>query len=103
MSKSENFKFDGGAATYLGTGILSFLLTVVTLGLGFPWALCMKESWKAKHTFIEGKQLSFNGSGGGLFFLWIKWAILIIITLGIYTFWVVPDLQRWKVEHTDFN
>lgn len=31
MSKSQNFKFDGGAGTYLGTEILAFLITILSL------------------------------------------------------------------------
>ena len=50
MSKSKNFVFDGGAATYIGTAILSKLITICTLGLAYPWALCLFHRWKAKHT-----------------------------------------------------
>lgn len=103
MSKSEHFQFDGGAATYVGTGILSALIAICTLGIGYPWALCLKQKWIAKHTIIDGKRCKFTGGGGGLIGLWIKWFFLIIITLGIYTFWVAPDLQRWITERTDFE
>ena len=34
MSKSEHFTFDGGAATYLGTALLGWIITTLTLGLG---------------------------------------------------------------------
>lgn len=102
-SSAPTFYFDGGAATYFGTSILAFLVTVLTLGIAFPFALVLRERWKAKHTFIEGRQLIFNGSGLGLFGHWIKWFLLTIITLGIYSFWVMPRLTKWKVENTDFN
>tara|TARA_Y100000590_G_scaffold425335_1_gene533212 strand:+ start:94 stop:408 length:315 start_codon:yes stop_codon:yes gene_type:complete len=102
MSKSKNFIFDGGAATYIGTGILAFFITTFTFGLGYPWALCLFQKWKAKHTFINGRRLKFTGGGLSLIGLWIKWLIFLIITLGIYSFWLVPSLQRWIVEHTDF-
>ena len=102
MSKSKSFVFDGGAATYLGTGILAFLITAFTLGFGYPWALCLFQKWKTKHTYINGKQLKFTGGGFSLIGLWIKWIIFLIFTLGIYSFWLIPSLQRWIVEHTDF-
>lgn len=36
---SGRFKFDGGAATYVGTALLGFLLTVRTLGIWFPFVM----------------------------------------------------------------
>jgi hypothetical protein len=45
MVKSKNFIFDGGAATYFGTGILAFLITAFTAGLVYkkrhPYCLVM--------------------------------------------------------------
>jgi uncharacterized membrane protein YjgN (DUF898 family) len=100
---SGRFHFDGGAATYLGTGILGALITVFTLGICYPFALVLRERWKAKHSYIDGQRLVFTGSAWGLFGSWIKWLLLIVITLGIYSFWVVPRITRWKWEHTDFD
>lgn len=97
------FHFDGGAGTYLGTGILMFLVTVFTLGICYPFALVLGERWRAKHSYIDGQRLVFTGSAMGLFGLWIKWFLLILITLGIYSFWVLPRVARWKWEHTDFD
>ena len=102
MSKSKNFVFDGGAATYFVTGILSWLTTVFTLGLGYPWSLCLSPKWRAKHTYIQGRQLVFTGGCFSLIELWIKWMILLIITFGIYSFWLITNLNKWIVEHTDF-
>lgn len=103
MAKSKNFVFDGGAGTYLGTAILATLITILTIGIAYPYALILVQRWKAKHTYIKGFQLKFTGTGIGLFGQWIKWFLLTIITFGIYGFWVYPRLQRWIVEHTDFS
>jgi len=94
--------FDGGLLSFIGWNILGFLITVFTLGICFPWALCMVYGWKINHTVINGKRLEFNGSAFGLFGLWIKWLILCIITIGIYSFWVFISLEKWKVKHTRF-
>ena len=102
MSNSKNFVFDGGAATYFGTAILSCLITVFTLGIVYSWALCLFQKWKAKHTYVQGKQLVFIGGGFSLIGLWIKWMVFLIITLGIYSFWLISSLNQWIVEHTDF-
>ena len=98
----RQFAFDGGAATYVGTGLLAFVITVFTLGICYPFALVLRERWRAKHSYIDGVQLRFTGSAWGLFFRWLTWLLLSIITLGIYLFWVGPRIQRWRWEHTTF-
>jgi len=100
---SGRFRFDGGAATYLGTGILATLIIVLTLGIMYPFALVLKERWRAKHSFIDGQRLVFTGSAIGLFGRWILWFVLSVITLGIYLFWVGPRIAQWKWEHIDFD
>jgi uncharacterized membrane protein YjgN (DUF898 family) len=103
VGRSKTFTFDGGAATYIGTGILAFPVTVLTLGICTPSAIVLRQRWKAKHTFINDRRLVFLGGGLQLFGLWLKWFFLIIVTLGIYSLWVVPRVQKWVVENTDFD
>ncbi len=100
---SRRFTFDGGAATYIGTALLGFLITVCTLGICYPFALVLVQRWRAKQSYIDGQRLVFTGSAMGLFGNWIKWFLLCIITIGIYAFWVGPRIARWKWEHTDFD
>ncbi|MGN7800304.1 DUF898 family protein [Leifsonia sp. 22587] len=102
MARETRFSFDGGAGTYLGTAILGFFVTALTLGICYPFALVLMQRWKAKHTFIDGQQLVFTGSAVGLFGHWIKWFLLSVITFGIYLFWVGPRLQRWITVNTEF-
>jgi uncharacterized membrane protein YjgN (DUF898 family) len=99
----KKFTFDGGAATYWGTALLGFLVTALTAGLCYPFALVLMERWRAKHSFIDGQQLVFNGSAWGLLGRWIWWLLLIIVTLGIYSFWVMPRIQKWKWENTTLS
>lgn len=93
-------KFTGGLLGLISINILQFLLVLVTLGFGAPWAICMKQRWIAKHTYIDGKQLVFDGTGGQLFGNYIKWFLLTLITLGIYGFWLEIKMQQWLVKHT---
>jgi uncharacterized membrane protein YjgN (DUF898 family) len=96
------FVFDGGAATYLGTAVAAFLVTVFSLGLLAPWGMVIRYRWRSKHTIVNGYRLRFTGSAFGLFGNWLKWWFFLVITLGIYSFWVVPRLTRWQVEHQEF-
>ena len=93
-------KFTGRLIGLIGIGILQAILIAITLGLGPPWAVCMKEKWMAEHTIIDGKQVTFDGNGGQLFGHYIKWFLLTIITLGIYSFWLSIKMKQWVVSHT---
>jgi len=73
---SGRFHFDGGAGTYLGTGILAALITICTAGICYPFALVLLERWRCKHTYVDGQRLVFSGTGIGVFGLWIKWFLL---------------------------
>ncbi|THB64509.1 MAG: DUF898 family protein [Spirochaetaceae bacterium] len=102
-SIQDESKFDGGLLQLIGWSILGAIITVITFGICYPWALCMVYGWKINHTVINGKRLKFNGTAIGLFGLWIKWLLLSIITFGIYGFWVSISLEKWKVKNTSFE
>ena len=95
-------KFTGGLLGMIGIGILQGLIITFTLGLGLPWAVCLKQRWIAKHTIIDGKRLTFDGTGGQLFGNYIKWFLLTLITFGIYGFWLTIKMQQWITKHTHF-
>jgi uncharacterized membrane protein YjgN (DUF898 family) len=97
--KSE---FDGGLLQLIGWTILGSIITSLTLGIAFPWAIVNIYDWEAKHSTIDGKRLMFDGTAVQLFGLWIKWLLLIVITLGIYGFWVKISLKKWQISHTHF-
>jgi len=102
MGNQDESKFDGGLLSYVGWSILGGLITILTIGIAYPWALCMVYGWRINHTIINRKRLIFNGTGFGLFGLWIKWLLLMIITLGIYSLWIGISLEKWKVKNTTF-
>ncbi len=95
--------FDGGLLQKIGWTILGWLVTACTLGICFPWAVCMLYSWETKHTVIEGKRLSFDGKAIQLLGNWIKWFLLTLITCGIYGLWVSIKLKKWITKHTHFE
>ena len=93
-------KFTGGLLGIIGIRILQILITILTLGIAVPWAVCIKESWFAKHTVIDGHRLTFDGNGPQLFGNYIKWILLTVLTIGIYAFWLNIKLRAWVVSHT---
>ncbi len=98
----QNSYFDGGLLQLIGWRLVGALITVVTLGICYPWALCMVYGWKTKHTVINGHRLVFDGSAVGLFGNWVKWLLLCVITVGIYSLWLGIALKKWKTKHTHF-
>lgn len=94
--------FDGKLHQQIGYAILGFLVTVLTLGICYPWALCKMQAWRTKHTVIQGRRLVFDGKATQLFGKWLLWMLLCIVTLGIYIFWVGIALEKWRVKHTHF-
>ena len=93
-------KFTGGLLGMIGIGILQALIITFTLGFGAPWAICLKESWYVKHTVIDGRKLTFDGTGAQLFGNYIKWFLLTLVTCGIYSFWLTIKMQQWVTKHT---
>ena len=96
----EESKFTGGLFGLIGINILGFIITLLTLGICYPWAVCLREKWYAKHTYVDGKQLVFDGTAIQLFGNYIKWLLLSIITCGIYSFWLGIKMKKWVVSHT---
>ena len=95
-------KFTGRLIGLIGISILQWIISVFTLGIGVPWAVCLKEGWVVKHTIIDGKKLMFDGKGIQLFGNYIKWFLLTIITVGIYSLWLGIKMKKWVVKHTHF-
>jgi len=66
----------------------------------YPFTICWKLKWKAKHSVYDGKRLVFDGNGFELLGKWILWLFLSIITIGIYSAFVTIKLEKWKASHT---
>lgn len=96
----QESKFTGGLLGLIGINLLQALLIAITLGIGAPWAICIKQRWIARHTVIDGHPLVFDGTGGQLFGSYIKWFLLTLITLGIYGLWLDIKMKQWLTKHT---
>jgi uncharacterized membrane protein YjgN (DUF898 family) len=102
VKNGRNSFFDGTLVSFIGWSFIGFLLTALTFGICYPWALCLVYGWKINHTVIDGHRMKFSGSAFSLFGNWIKWFFLSVITLGIYLFWVGIKLEDWKAKNTNF-
>ncbi len=96
---AEGSRFDGSPWEYLGWWCLGALLTLVTLGVGLSWAQCMFWRWRAKHTIISGRRMTFDGTGIQLFEKYLLWGICTVFTLGIYGLWLPVKVRQWYCSH----
>lgn len=95
--------FDGSLIELIGWKLLSFLITMISFGIGAPWGACMIYSYEINHTVYNGKRLKFEGTGGDLFVNIFKWVLLSIITLGIYTLFIPVKKTKWVISHIHFE
>lgn len=92
--------FDGNTFALVGFAIVLFLFCLVTLFIGYPFALCWFRKWEFKHTCIDGYALHFDGNGAQLIGKWIIWLLLSLVTLGIFIFFIPVKVEKWKASHT---
>lgn len=95
-------EFRGTTLQLLGWRLLGSLLSIVTLGIGAPWAQCMIYRWETAHSYVNGKRLVFDGKGLQLLGKYLLWGLLIIVTFGIYIIFIPVRMHKWKASHTRF-
>lgn len=99
----EKGGYTGTGLGLLGHCILWSLLTIITLGIGYPWVLCAQIRYILGKTKVDGRTLSFDGKGGQLIGKWIVWLLLCIITIGIYSFFLPKKVLQWVASHTSIE
>ena len=94
VERTDSF-YDGKLLEIIGYSILSYIITIFTLGLASAWAEKLLIAYNVEHTVYNGKRLKFEGTGASLFVQKFKWIFFTIITLGIYSFWIPIKKQKW--------
>lgn len=96
-------QFDVGLKHWLLHEIKCTLLLIVTLGIAYPWVLCMRYEAKYNHTVVCGKRLKFIGKPGELLGNWFIWWLVSVMTFGIYAFIVKLRCERWAIANVIFE
>jgi uncharacterized membrane protein YjgN (DUF898 family)/Tfp pilus assembly protein PilF len=100
MSKA-NCQFKGTGGQYFTAVIIHlFLISFITLGLYSPWAWVRIFRLKATHTTINGRPVTFTGTGGQLFLLILVQGLLTLITFGLYGPWAICKFFSWRAQNT---
>lgn len=96
------FAFRGSGIGYIWLLLWTSLVSVVTLGLFFPWAYSAQQRWILSNTYIGERQLAFVGSGVGFLWQWLLILVLSTVTLGLFIPWGYCMFKRWETENTVF-
>ncbi len=94
-------QFTGGAFSLFFRRLLVGFVSIITLGIAAAWINCWLLRWEAEHTYINGRQLEFVGTGAALFVNYLKWTLLTLVTLGLYLL-ITQGIayERWRVANT---
>ena len=95
-------KFTGTVMGLWWCSVSNFLLTVITLGIGWCWTRCRKRRWYAEHTVIDDGNVIFDGRAGQYFGKYIVWTLLTVVTVGVYSVWLLVKTKQWTAYHTGF-
>ena len=99
LATGESF-FDGHTLPLIGINILCNILTICSLGILYPFTVCLKLRWINKHVVINRKKLVFDGKALSLWGKYILWTFLTLITFGIYGLWLGIKMLKWQTKHT---
>ena len=86
----RQISFHGEGSKLFGIYIVNLLLTIVTLGMYYPWAKAAILQYLYQETEFEGSRFTFHGTGKEMFIGFIK-AIGIFIV--IYAFLIICILS----------
>ncbi len=101
--KKYNSYFDESVKAYMIVKLKFYMMCIFSLGLAYPWALCMKYKAKYHHTVICGKRLKFIGNPLDLAHHWFWWWLLCIITIGIYALFLHVRMEKWTIANVIFE
>lgn len=96
-----NCEFKGSGGDYFGTVFIHlYILGTITFGIYTAWAWVRILKLKASHTLINGREVTFQGTGGQLFTIFIVQGLLTLVTFGFYGPWAFCKYFDWRAKNT---
>lgn len=77
-------EFLGEGSEYFKVLIINWFLTVVTLGIYYPWARARRIAYMNGHTSLDGERFLFSGTGKEMFRGYIKVIVLYVMLAVVY-------------------
>ncbi|GGM76676.1 hypothetical protein GCM10010967_05360 [Dyadobacter beijingensis] len=91
QNETRQLSFHGEGAKLFGIYIVNILLTMVTLGIYYPWAKAALLKYMYEESEFEGSRFTFHGTGKEMFKGFIK---AIGIFIGLYGILFLAALSR---------
>ncbi|MES2795019.1 MAG: DUF898 family protein [Bacteroidota bacterium] len=79
----RQFSFTGEGMELFKIYIVNWLLTILTLGMYYPWAKATLLKYNYHHTFFDGSPFQFHGTGLEIFKGFIKIFIYLILVFSM--------------------
>ena len=83
-AQNYHFQFFGKGSEYFSIMIVNWLLTLVTLGIYYPWARAKRLKYIFGQTALNDERFNFSGTGSQMFLGFVKVILFYIIVLGVY-------------------
>ena len=96
------FSFRGRLKECMGKYIGGMLLTLLTLGLYYPFFHEKMRGYWVRNTYFGDTPFEYNGRGKDLMGSFILAVILALPTLYLYLFWYMAKVERYDWAHTRF-
>ncbi len=92
MERRNTLDFRGTGGTLFGLTIVNTILTVLTLGLYYPWAKVKYLQYYYQNSYLSGDPFSFHGTGGEIFKGFIRAILFIVVVVAAYTALILMKL-----------
>ena len=84
LTPQHRLAFKGKGGDLFAVLIVNWLLTMVTLGLYYPWAKVRRLKYSYEHTELDGHPFHFHGTGREMFIGFIKAVGLVVLLYGAF-------------------
>jgi uncharacterized membrane protein YjgN (DUF898 family) len=95
LSPVRKFTFHGKGGTLFGIYIVNILLSIITLGLYYPWAKAALIKYTYSETEFEGSRFTFHGTGKEMFIGMLKAICLLGFIVGCFYLLIFLDLAMF--------
>lgn len=92
QAQSYRFQFFGKGSEYFAIMIVNWLLTLITLGIYYPWARAKRLKYVFGQTALNDERFHFSGTGEEMFRGFIKVILFYIVLLGGYFLFLAYNL-----------
>ncbi len=94
QAQDYRFQFLGKGSEYFSIMIVNWLLTLVTLGIYYPWARAKRLKYIYGQTALNDEHFNFAGTGKEMFRGFIKVILFYIVVMGVYFLFSSMQMPR---------